>query len=235
METKRKKKLGILGGMGPKATSHFLDQLVERTSAKLDSDHIDMVIINHASLPPRPQAIETKHPDNLLAALKKDISVLEFAEVDMIALPCNTAHYYYDKMQSMTTLPILNMVELTANKASNITKSVSILGTTATVENNIYDPYLEQYGVANIKLDQDSVAHINTIISEIKQNNYSNVSKYLTIVKALLGLGITPIIACSELSCIDLQLSLKRRVIDSIDVLVEQVIISSGATLRKKR
>ena len=39
------KRLGIIGGMGPKATSVFFEKIIENTVAHRDQDHIDMVIL----------------------------------------------------------------------------------------------------------------------------------------------------------------------------------------------
>ena len=51
------KRLGVIGGMGSKATAVFMDMLVEHTAAERDQDHIDMVILNHASLPDERQLL----------------------------------------------------------------------------------------------------------------------------------------------------------------------------------
>ena len=53
MWEKDHKILGVLGGMGPLATQLFYRQIIERTEASCDQDHVDMILFNHASMPDR--------------------------------------------------------------------------------------------------------------------------------------------------------------------------------------
>ena len=51
--------LGIIGGMGPLATDMFFNMVISKTDGDKDQDHIDMIILNHASMPDRTQAIKS--------------------------------------------------------------------------------------------------------------------------------------------------------------------------------
>mgnify|MGYP003339449357 CR=1 FL=1 len=46
-------KVGVLGGLGPKATVYFMDMVIENTHATKDQDNIDMLVSNHATIPDR--------------------------------------------------------------------------------------------------------------------------------------------------------------------------------------
>ena len=69
--------LGVLGGMGAAATALFYQELVAHTDATCDQQHIDTLILSHASLPDRTQAILTGHEAPLEKALVKDALSLE--------------------------------------------------------------------------------------------------------------------------------------------------------------
>ena len=45
-----KKKLGIIGGMGPLATAYFYEKIIERTEASCDQDHIVTYITSSESM-----------------------------------------------------------------------------------------------------------------------------------------------------------------------------------------
>ena len=45
--------VGVLGGVGPLATAYFLQLLVALTEAERDQDHVDAVVLNHATIPDR--------------------------------------------------------------------------------------------------------------------------------------------------------------------------------------
>ena len=85
--------LGVIGGMGTEATSYFFEELANHTKVSKDQDHIDTVILNHASLLDRTEAILSKKTDKLLELLIKDVKTLEKLGVKNIAIPCNTSHY----------------------------------------------------------------------------------------------------------------------------------------------
>ena len=50
-ERKERKILGVIGGMGPEATSYYYENVIAHTRAEKDQDHINMVILSHASFP----------------------------------------------------------------------------------------------------------------------------------------------------------------------------------------
>ena len=104
------------GGMGPQATAIFMERVIQHTKAKCDQDHIDMVVLNHASLPDRTDAVRSGQGGAFLEEVRQDFKLLELARVANIAIPCNTSHYYYQEMQRMTRIPIIHMVDETIRR-----------------------------------------------------------------------------------------------------------------------
>ena len=90
-----KKTIGILGGMGPEATSFFFNQLIKRTKAAEDQEHIKVIIYNNPEIPPRTDAILGNGPSPL-PYLIEGVRMLHQAGADFIVMPCVTAHYYYN-------------------------------------------------------------------------------------------------------------------------------------------
>ncbi|WP_258875316.1 aspartate/glutamate racemase family protein [Paenibacillus sp. VMFN-D1] len=68
-----------------------------------------MIILNHASLPDRMYSILQRKDQQFLRLIQADIALLERAEVSNIVMPCNTAHRFFDDIQAMTTIPIVNL------------------------------------------------------------------------------------------------------------------------------
>lgn len=103
--------LGVVGGLGPFASSYFYDLVINKTNALKDQDHIDMIILNHASIPDRTSYILGNSKESPLEYLKSDVKLLENIGAKYILITCNTAHYFYNELQSITSVPILNMIE----------------------------------------------------------------------------------------------------------------------------
>src|SRR5690625_2011777 len=101
--------IGVLGGMGPFATSEYFNRVIKNTKAQKDQDHINMIILNHATLPDRTSIIEDNNATLFLNSIKNDIKLFN-KWVDFAVIPCNTSHYFIEEIQSMASIEILNMV-----------------------------------------------------------------------------------------------------------------------------
>ncbi len=93
--------LGILGGMGPLATCEFFKKIIELTPAEKDQDHLHIIIDNNTNIPDRTEYILGKGKDPRIELIRSAIR-LESIGADYIAIPCNTAHYFYDDIVKYT-------------------------------------------------------------------------------------------------------------------------------------
>ena len=66
-------RLGIIGGVGSMASAYFYEMIIENTKVNCDQEHIDMVILNHATIPDRTAYILGKSNKSPLPELLKDI------------------------------------------------------------------------------------------------------------------------------------------------------------------
>ncbi len=142
------KTIGILGGMGPKATADLFNMIVDFTPAEKDQDHIHILIDNNPKIADRTSYI-LGHGDNPLEALIEGASNLRKGGADFIIIPCNTAHYFYDSLTQKVDIPILNMIEEVGYFIlNNYGKSkIGLLATTGTYEGRVYEKYLNPLGI----------------------------------------------------------------------------------------
>lgn len=90
--------LGILGGLGPMSTVYFYELITALTPASCDQDHIDIVISSRATTPDRTEYILGRSDKNPLDSMIPDAKRLVAFGAQIIAIPCNTAHYFYDRL-----------------------------------------------------------------------------------------------------------------------------------------
>ncbi|MEH7224052.1 amino acid racemase [Bacillus sp. JJ1566] len=232
------KTLGIIGGMGPKATSVFFDKIVNRTEAHKDQDHLNMVILNHATLPDRTHAILTNTGETFLDAVKNDFKLLEAAGVANIAIPCNTSHYFYDELQKMTKIPIINMVEETIKDIHEMYgegAKIGILATNGTIRSGIYADVCKKYQLELFAPDDSLQEKVMDIIyNNVKSDLDIDPSELEELIKHLVENENCKmvILACTELSCIKLSDEASKHSIDAMNVLVERSILRSGKRLK---
>ena len=167
------KTLGVLGGMGPLATVDFLRKLVEETPAARDEDHIPVVVYSVPQIPMRPAAI-LDGGESPLPAMLEGIRTLRQAGAIAIAIPCNTAHYWYDDMMREGGLPILHitdaaLAELERRCARGA--AVGLIGTQGTLAANFYQERLAAHGYRSVvNGDSDRERLISAAIDHVKAN-----------------------------------------------------------------
>lgn len=150
-----KKSIGILGGMGPMATVDIFKKVVANTKADSDNAHIRIYIDNNAQIPDRTAAILTGGADPI-PAMAESARKLEACGADCIIIPCNTAHYFVPRLQELTAIPIISMIEETVKDCawSLPGKVAGLLGTTGTLQTGLYNRALEQADVQYLVPDE---------------------------------------------------------------------------------
>lgn len=224
-------KLGVIGGMGPLATVSFYERVVLNTVAKCDNEHIDMVILSHASMPDRTKCIIENKRGEFLEVIKKDFKILEDIGVEAVAIPCNTSHYFFDEFKKFTGLRIINMIEETILevKKRGIEK-VAVFGTLGTLNSKVYEKYANQHGLLVKEVSPEDKQAVMDIIYDIKETNCLDGRRFVDILSRYCDDETVGIIACTELSLLDIPRDINT--IDALDVLVKRSIELSGAVVK---
>lgn len=232
-----KKILGIVGGMGTIAAAHFFKVLAERVKAEKDQDYPRIIIDNNPNIPDRTDAITGKGEspvDEIVISLKN----LESAGAQVIAMPCISAHYYYDEIAGSTAVPLINMIEETyrvySEKISG--KIVGLLATTGTVvSGNFLSFFPEEKMVFPDEYSQENLV-MEAIYGEkgIKIGEVDYPKNLLIQAAAeLINKGAEAIIAgCTEVSVILKNEDLPVYYLDPIIILAEASILKTGYQLK---
>ena len=225
--------LGILGGLGPMSTFYFCELLTEHTEASCDGDHLDMVISSRASTPDRTAYILGKSDLDPLPCMVEETHRLIRAGVDVIAIPCNTAHFFYEELAKVSSVPILNIISETVGylKKRNVT-CFGLLATEGTVASRSYHRLCEQAGVTCLvptSEEQDVISEI--IYGAVKQNKPADFSAFLRISQSLLNRGCECLVlGCTELSLLRRAGLTQPWYVDSLEVLAYKTIVTCKKT-----
>lgn len=235
MEKNKGKLLGILGGLGPMSTVYFYEMLTSMTEAACDQDHIDIVISSRATTPDRTAFITGASTADPLSAMIPDAKRLVSFGAEIIAIPCNTAHYFYDRLASEVDVPILNIIEesVKALKADGVTR-FGLLATDGTVKSLTYQRYCEAHGIECIVPDADRQKRVMDIIyGQIKCGLSANMESFFEIAHSMRSLGCGRIIlGCTELSLIKRAESLGSFYVDSLECLARSTITACGKRVK---
>lgn len=225
--------------MGPLASQLFYKMIIQGTDAKRDQDHINMLLLSHATMPDRTEAILTGRTDDLLSRLTEDLRILEQSGADYVAIPCNTCHVLLKQLQQRTRLPIINMIQATAehiNSTLGPGTKVGIMATDGTIEQGLYQKECEKQGLIPLTPSPESQRLTMKIIYEgVKKGEPVDYGDFETVEQELREQGCGCIImACTELSCFKEDYGLSDFFIDAMEQMAERAIVLCGKTLRRK-
>lgn len=239
MGSKAKKVLGVLGGMGPLATQLFYKMIIEKTDACCDQEHLDMMILSHATMPDRTKAILEGRTEELFRMLLKDAQTLEANGAGVIAIPCNTSHVLADRLQEEISVPIINMIRETAAHITSLFPQrdvkIGILATDGTINTGLYQKELIKAGLMPVVPGEQSQRLVMKLIYDgIKNGGEIDFADFLTIQEELKKEACdAAILACTELSCFKEQYKLPPYYIDAMDILTIQSIMSCGGKIKE--
>lgn len=231
------KKLGVIGGAGPLATAYFYELICRMTDAANDQEHIDMVIISKASTPDRTDFILGKSSKSPLPHLLEAGKTLEQMGVDYIAIPCITAHYFYNDLAQGVNIPIIHLIKETVKylKDRGI-KSAGIMATEGTIKSNLFQRELTENNIMPVVPSKTGQEYISGIIyKNVKAGLPVNMEDFARAKDDLLGKGAeTVILGCTELSLVKQAHNVGPGFLDVLEVLALCSIEKCGKKVKKR-
>ncbi len=224
------KVLGVLGGMGPLASAQFMLRLTLLTPAARDQDHVPAVLWSDPRVPDRTRGKLSGGADPL-PWLLRGVRGLRAAGCGAIAIPCNTAHGWFDEMAA-EGLPLLHIVDAAAAdlRAVAPTGVIGVMGTQATLTMRLYQDRLERQGWSCIVPSETEMrAQVSPAIASVKANQVAAAYAPLAaVVQSLAARGAAAVV----LGCTEIPLGIQAGpwetlgvpVVDSIDALAKAAI-----------
>jgi aspartate racemase len=198
------KVLGVLGGMGPLASAQFMLRLTLLTPAERDQDHVPAVLWSDPRIPDRTRG-KLSGGDDPLPWLLRGIAGLKQAGAGAIAIPCNTAHGWYQEMAEAAALPILHIVDAAAEdlRRQGIRPGrIGLMGTAATLAMRLYQDRLSAWGWECITPDDAQMSQkVTPAIACVKANQVREAFEPLAdVANELAARGATAVVlGCTEI------------------------------------
>jgi aspartate racemase len=202
--------LGILGGMGPLATADFYEKLIAQTPAARDQEHVPVVIYAVPQVPDRTEALLRGGPSPL-PALQAGLRALVAAGAQAIAIPCNTAHAWYDELAAASPVPILHIADAAADAAARIAGAGARLGLVATSGTLASDFYPRRLAARGFECTTPTGAEMGALvtpgIAKVKAGDIDEAGRLLErAVEALVERGAAAVV----LGCTEVPVALDR-------------------------
>lgn len=225
------RRVGVLGGMGPQATVLLQQRLISAIGAEDDASHLPLLIDMNPQVPSRIAYLLEGGAEDPGPVLAHMASGLESAGVVALAMPCNTAHHFAASITKAVRIPLLNMVELAAARLASMLPgggSVGILGSPALERIALFHDAFVRHGLLPCyPTDDDSLL---VAIRRIKSQGVTEPDNAALAegAQALHQRGAECIlVACSEFSLLADAFTSELPVLDSLDVLVDEIVAVS--------
>ena len=220
--------LGVIGGMGPLATADFFRKLIDATPARNDDEHIPVLIHSVPQIPSRQAAILHAGPSPLPVLLAARDRLLA-GGATVLAMPCNTAHYWYDGLVAGCNVPFIHIVDAVAELLPAEARELGIVATRATLRTRVFEQRLSLRGIVLTSPDDLTYDRaVQPAIEAVKRGATREGGQLLEpVVAAALDRGAAAVVlACTELPiALDaIESPLRTRCIDSTDALARACV-----------
>jgi aspartate racemase len=221
------KSIGIIGGMGSLATCDLFKKIIDMTDAKCDQEHIHICIDCNTNIPDRTKAILGGGEDPIPEMVRSGVK-LQSMGANVLIMPCNTAHYFYDKITPFFDIPLLNMLKETVLEIQRRKiKKIGLLATDGTIKSRVYHMALADAGIDLVipsPIGQMSV--MDVIYNGIKASNRNiSLNQFYGTIDELFEKGAEILVlGCTELPVAFELFHIERPSIDPTSVLAAAAI-----------
>ncbi len=166
--TARKSIVGVIGGMGPAATVHFMARVLDLTPAQSDQDHLRLIVDNNGAVFNRNAAVAGAGPSPapVLVSMARG---LERAGAEMLVMPCNTAHAFAGAIRAASDLPFIDLIEAASDEAAaHHVSRVGILAADGCLQAGLYQHALAHRHITPILLEPRAQTGLMGLLSAIK-------------------------------------------------------------------
>ncbi len=201
-------KIGMIGGFGPESTLDYYRLLIETYRHKGKKESNPEIIIYSMDVNILLKLVTDKQWNDLIKWLVNGIKVLHNAGANFAFISANTPHLVFEKVNELSPIPLLSIVEETCNymKKTGI-KKVGLLGTQFTMESEFYQKSCNKHNIQVVVPNENEQEYIhNKLMSEIELGNFFDETRQglLNIIKRMIDddsiEGV--ILGCTELPLI---------------------------------
>jgi len=202
------KKIGMIGGFGPESTLEYYRLLIDEYHQRKGAASLPEIIIYSMDMYALHNLMEQERWDDVTEFLSKGVKALHKAGADFGIISANTPHIVYDRLESLSPIPMISIVEETSKKAKEIgLQRVGLLGTSFTMRASFFRKVFANNNISIVVPNEKEQAFIHhKLMTEIELGQFLEGTRnaLLTIVRRMLEEDLIDgvILGCTELPLI---------------------------------
>jgi aspartate racemase len=223
------KKIGVLGGLTPESTITYYMHIVHRYHELYGNHGYPETIIYGVSFQQYEDWMNQEDWDSIEKALLEGLNSLKLAGADFAVIATNTMHILFEKLQAQIDMPLISIVDATAEaiKKEGFNK-VGLIGTQFSMTKPFYREGLSKHGIEVLTPDKEDRDYIvKVIFEELSIGKLTEESRkgYLKIIDKLVAEGAEGIVlGCTEIPLLIRQKDTKVKVFDTATVHAEKAL-----------
>lgn len=220
------KRIGILGGISAASTSAYYDRIIERYYEIRQDYYYPEIVIFSLNFQRFTDFEDSGDRDGYVAEIMTGVTALEGAGVDFILMAANSPHAVFGEVESRAVVPMLSIVEVTAEAAEERgLTNLLLLGIKFTMQSSFYQKACESRGISVIVPSSEDQDRVNAIIfDELARSILREESRrtLLSIVRRYPVDGV--ILGCTELPLILKQEDASLPLLSTVDLHLEAAL-----------
>ena len=198
------KRIGILGGLTAESTVHYYQHIFKTYEKQHGDLGYPETVIYDVSFQRFADWMYIEDWDSIEEALLNGLERLDAAGADFAVIATNTMHILFDKLEAKSPLPLISIVDATAEavKEQGLTV-VGLLGTRFTMEKPFYIEGLKRHGIEALVPDKEERGYIDRVVfQELAKGDLRKESRdrFVEIIGGLVERGAQGVVlGCTEI------------------------------------
>jgi aspartate racemase len=148
------KTLGIIGGIAPGSTMDYYRSIIELYRRRKQDGSYPPILINSIDMRKMLDLIAADELAAVTVYLAGEVDKLVKAGADFGLLASNTPHIVFDKIQSLSAIPLISIVEAACAAATELgIRKAGLFGTRFTMQGHFYAEAFARQGIEIIAPD----------------------------------------------------------------------------------
>ena len=158
------KTIGIIGGTGPESTIEYYKRIIQQYRERSGDGSYPSIIINSINAAPLIEFVLARKLDEVTEYLVPEIDRLAKAGADFGLISANTPHVVFDAVSARSPIPLISIVEATADAAAmRGLQRLALFGTILTMESRFYPETFARRNLTIVVPNKEERVHIHDI------------------------------------------------------------------------
>ncbi len=130
--------VGVMGGMGPLASSEFIKTVYEMHAGRVEQEAPTLILYSDPTIPDRTESFLNNRDSLVLEPFLQILRVFQDLHVSKIVVCCITSHYLFPKIPEDLRKPVISLVDKILSALIKIREKHLLLCTSGTLQLQVF-------------------------------------------------------------------------------------------------